>query len=240
MIEPEIAFGDITDVSDLAEDYLKYCISYVMKNHMDDLKFFDDKVEKGLIERLKNIVDNTFARLTYTEGVEILMKAVAEGKAKFDEKVYWGLDLFFEHEKYLTEVVCKKPLILRNYPKSFKAFYMKVNADDKTVAGVDVLVPKLGEVIGGSQREEKLDVLDKRIKEMNLDIDAYSWYRDLRKYGTVPHAGFGVGFERMIMLVTGVDNIREVIPFPRSLGHAEFQSESQTLYFTSRLSLIHI
>ncbi|MDR3734819.1 MAG: asparagine--tRNA ligase [Acidobacteriaceae bacterium] len=222
MIEPEIAFGDINDLSVLSEEYLKYCLSYVMKNNMDDLKFFQDKVEKGLIERLKNIIDNTFARLTYTEAVDILMKDEKEGKVKFENKVYWGLDLFFEHEKYLTEQVLKKPLILRDYPKSFKAFYMKLNADGKTVSGIDVLVPKIGEIIGGSQREEKLDVLDQRIAEMKLDKEGYSWYRDLRRFGTVPHSGFGVGFERLIMLVTGVDNIRDVIPFPRSLNHAEF------------------
>ena len=222
MIEPEIAFGDITDVSNLAEDYLKFCISYVMKNNMDDMKYFDDKVENGLIERLKNVIENTFARLTYTEGVEILMKDQKEKKVTFEHEVYWGLDLFFEHEKYLTEQIFKKPLILRDYPKSFKAFYMKLNADGKTVRGIDVLVPKIGEIVGGSQREEQLDVLEKRLDEMKLDKEAYSWYRDLRKYGSVPHSGFGVGFERLIMMVTGVDNIRDVIPFPRSLYHAEF------------------
>jgi len=222
MIEPEIAFGDINDISDLAEEYLKFCITYVMKNNADDLKFFDEKIEKGLIERLKNILDNTFARLTYTEAIDILLKEVAEGRAKFDEKVFWGLDLFFEHERYLTEKVFKKPLILRDYPKSFKAFYMRMNEDGKTVRGIDVLVPKIGEIVGGSQREERLDLLDKRIEEMKLDKEGYSWYRDLRKYGSVPHSGFGVGFERLILLITGVDNIREVIPYPRSFGHAEF------------------
>ncbi len=222
MIEPEIAFADVHDLSDLAEEYLKFCISYVMKNNADDLKFFDDKVEKGLIDRLKNVLENTFARLTYTEAVEILMKEQKEGRAKFEHDVYWGLDLFFEHERYLTEQVFKKPLILRDYPKSFKAFYMRLNPDDKTVAGIDVLVPKIGEIVGGSQREERLDILDKRIEEMKLDKEGYSWYRDLRKYGSVPHSGFGVGFERLIMMITGVDNIRDVIPYPRSLYHAEF------------------
>jgi asparaginyl-tRNA synthetase len=215
MIEPEIAFADINDVSDVAEDYLKYCLKYVMKNNMDDLKFFDEKIEKGLIERLKNIVDNTFGRLTYTEAVELLMKEQKDGKVKFEHEVYWGLDLFFEHERYLTEQIFKKPIILRDYPKSFKAFYMKLNADGKTVRGIDVLVPKIGEIIGGSQREENLEILDKRLAEMKLEKSAYSGYRDLRKFGTVPHSGFGVCFERLIMLSTGIDNIRDTIPFPR-------------------------
>eukprot|EP00826_Nyctotherus_ovalis_P022787 TRINITY_DN1759_c0_g2_i9.p1 TRINITY_DN1759_c0_g2~~TRINITY_DN1759_c0_g2_i9.p1 ORF type:complete len:855 (+),score=332.33 TRINITY_DN1759_c0_g2_i9:99-2663(+) len=222
MIEPELAFADVHDLSDMAEEYLKYCVAYVMKNNADDLKYFDEKAEKGLIDRLRNILDNTFARLTYTQAVELLMQHVKEGKAKFENEVSWGIDLFFEHEKYLTGQVFKKPLILRDYPKDIKAFYMKVNEDNKTVRGIDVLVPKIGEIIGGSQREERLDVLDRRIGEMKLDKENYSWYRDLRRYGSVPHSGFGVGFERLIMLVTGVDNIRDVIPFPRSLGHAEF------------------
>ena len=222
MIEPEVAFANINDIGDLAEDYLKYCINYVMKNYMDDINYFDQNYEKGLVQRLKNVVENTFARLTYTEGVEILMRDQKEGKVKFEHEVFWGLDLFFEHERYLTEQIFKKPIILRDYPKSFKAFYMKVNEDSKTVAGMDVLVPKIGEIVGGSQREERLQVLDQRIAEMKLDPSAYTWYRDLRKFGSVPHSGFGVGFERLIMMVTGVDNIRDTIPFPRSLGHAEF------------------
>jgi len=222
MIEPEMAFADVHDLSDLAEEYLKYCIAYVMKNNADDLKYFSEKIEQGLIERLRNILDNTFGRMTYTQAVDVLLDHIKRGKVKFENEVTWGIDLYFEHEKYLTEKVFKKPLILRNYPKKIKAFYMKVNEDNKTVSGIDVLVPKIGEIIGGSQREEKLEVLDKRIEEMGLDKENYSWYRDLRRYGTVPHSGFGVGFERLIMLVTGVENIRDVIPFPRSLGHAEF------------------
>eukprot|EP00831_Metopus_contortus_P078472 TRINITY_DN7606_c0_g1_i1.p2 TRINITY_DN7606_c0_g1~~TRINITY_DN7606_c0_g1_i1.p2 ORF type:complete len:272 (-),score=82.55 TRINITY_DN7606_c0_g1_i1:134-949(-) len=230
MIEPEVAFADINDLQDLAEDYLKFCIQYVMKNNMDDLKFFEEKQEKGLIARLNNVVESTFERLTYTKGVEILMNLQKEGKVKFEHEVYWGLDLFFEHERYLTEEIFKKPVILTNYPKDFKAFYMKLNEDNKTVRGMDVLVPKIGEIVGGSQREENLEVLDKRIEEMKLDKAAYWWYRELRKYGSVPHSGFGVGFERMIMLVTGIENIRDTIPFPRAAGQAEFQL----------LSLIHI
>ena len=222
MIEPEIAFGDINDIGNVSEDYLKFCINYVMKNNMDDLLYFDQNQEHGLIARLNNVVGSTFARLTYTEGVELLMKDVKDGKVKFEHDVFWGLDLFFEHERYLTEQIFKKPIILRNYPKTFKAFYMKLNEDDKTVAGMDVLVPKIGEIVGGSQREDRLEVLDRRLIEMKLDPNAYTWYRDLRKYGSVPHAGFGVGFERLIMMVTGIDNIRDAIPFPRALGHAEF------------------
>ena len=222
MIEPEFSFSDVHDVSDIAEEYLKYCIAYVMKNNADDLQYFNDNAEKGLIERLKNVLHNKFARLTYTEAIEILMKHEKDEVIKFENKVYWGLDLYFEHERYLTEQVFKKPLILRDYPKDFKAFYMKLNEDNKTVAGIDVLVPKIGEIIGGSQREERLEVLDRRIAEMKLEVENYDWYRDLRRYGTVPHSGFGVGFERLIMMITGVDNIRDVIPFPRWTGHAEF------------------
>ena len=218
MIEPEYAFADVHDLNDSAEEYLKYCISYVMKNNSDDLKFFNDKIENKLIDRLNNIVESTFERITYTDAINTIMNA----KTEFEHRIQWGIDLFFEHEKYLAEKVCKKPIIIRDYPKDIKAFYMRLNEDNKTVAGIDVIVPKIGEIIGGSQREERLEVLDQRIKEKNLNSANYSWYQDLRKYGTVPHSGFGVGFERLIMMITGVENIKDVIPFPRTLNHAEF------------------
>merc|ERR1712232_183272 len=222
MIEPELAFADINDDMQCAEDYLKYCVRYVYDNHWDDLEFFDKQVEQGLISRLENLLAEPFARRTYTEACEILIKESKSGRAKFQVPVEWGIDLGSEHERYLVEKVEKKPTIVYNYPKDIKAFYMRLNEDEKTVAAMDCLVPKIGEVIGGSQREERLDVLDRRIEEMGLHTDDYWWYRDLRKYGSVPHAGFGLGFERLIMLCTGVENIRDVIPFPRYPGHAEF------------------
>jgi len=220
MIEPELAFADINDDMDCAEDYLKYCVKYVMENQRDDLEFFQEHHEKGLIKRLENLLAEPFARVTYTEAVEILIKE--SPKANFNEKVEWGIDLGSEHERYLTEKVMLKPTVVYNYPKDIKAFYMRLNEDEKTVAAMDVLVPQIGEVIGGSQREERLDVLDRRLSELDLNKEDYWWYRDLRKYGTVPHSGFGLGFERLIMLTTGVENIRDVIPYPRYPGHAEF------------------
>ena len=222
MIEPELAFATIEDDMDCAEDYLKFCLKYVLKNNMDDLKFFDERVEKGLIERLHKVVDTPFKRVPYTEAVEILEKDIKEKKLKFENKVYWGCDLASEHEKYLTDKVFCGPIIVYNYPKDIKAFYMKMNEDGKTVQAMDVLVPKIGEVVGGSAREDRLDLLDKRIEEMNLDKEAYWWYRDLRKYGSVPHAGFGLGFERLVMMATGIESIKDVIPFPRAPGQAEF------------------
>ena len=176
----------------------------------------------GLIDRLNNVVDNDFGRITYTEGVNILLDEQKKGKVKFDNDIHWGTDLFFEHERYLTEKIFKKPIIMRDYPKDFKAFYMRLNEDNKTVAAIDVLTPKIGEIIGGSQREERVQFLDQRIKEMKLEPDNYLWYKDLRKYGSIPHSGFGVGFERLIMMITGMENIRDVIPFPRTINHAEF------------------
>jgi len=220
MIEPELAFASIQDDMDCAEDYLKFCVQYALEHNIEDLEFFDSQVEKGLVARLKNVIAEPFARVTYTEAVEILIKE--SPKANFKVPVEWGMDLNSEHERYLTEKVKLKPTIVYNYPKGIKAFYMRLNEDEKTVAAMDCLVPGIGEVIGGSAREERLDVLDRRLKEMDLVPDDYWWYRDLRKYGTVPHAGFGLGFERLIMLVTGVENIRDTIPYPRYPGHAEF------------------
>jgi len=220
MIEPELAFADINDDMDCAEDYLKYCVKYAMTHHRGDLEFFEKQVEKGLIARLENLLAEPFKRLTYTEAIEVLKKE--QKKAKFKVPVEWGMDLGSEHERHLAEKVYKKPTILYNYPKDIKAFYMRLNEDEKTVAAMDVLAPGIGEVVGGSQREERLDVLDRRITEMGLDVKDYWWYRDLRRYGSVPHSGFGLGFERLIMLTTGIENIRDVIPFPRFPGHAEF------------------
>jgi len=220
MIEPELAFAYIFDDMTLAEDYLKYCVKYAMVHNRADLEFFDDKIEKGLIKRLENLLAEPFARLTYTEAITKLKEE--SPKAGFQVPVEWGIDLGSEHERYLAEKVYKKPVILYNYPKDIKAFYMRLNEDNKTVAAMDVLAPAIGEVIGGSQREERLDVLDMRITEMGLEPKDYWWYRDLRRFGSVPHSGFGLGFERLIMLTTGIENIRDVIPYPRYPGHAEF------------------
>jgi len=223
MIEPEIAFADLEKDIDLAEDYLKYCVKYALEMCAEDLEFLENSEhgEKGLRDRLRNVIDNPFKRLPYTEGIEILKKAVEDG-VKFEEKVEWGIDLPTEMERYLCETAFKQPVVLTHYPKDIKAFYMKLNDDEKTVAAADILVPKIGELIGGSQREHRLDVLTRRCTEMGLDPKAVWWYLDLRKYGTVPHAGFGLGFERLILFVTGLDNIRDVIPFPRWPGNAEF------------------
>merc|ERR1719231_1837269 len=204
---------------DCAEDYLKYCVSYVLEHNLEDLEFFEKRVEKGLVQRLRDLIAEPFARVTYTEAIDILTN---EKKAKFNVPVEWGMDLGSEHERHLAEKVFKKPTIVYNYPKGIKAFYMRLNYDGKTVAAMDCLVPAIGEVIGGSQREERLDVLDARLKEVGLEPADYWWYRDLRRFGTVPHAGFGLGFERLIMTCTGVENIRDVIPYPRYPGHAEF------------------
>ncbi len=226
MIEPEIAFADLAANADLAEAMLKFVLADLLQRRADDMAFFDLRIEKGLIERLKHVIETPFKRLPYTEAIAILEKA--QGKAKFEYPVKWGLDLQSEHERYLTEKHFKAPVILINYPKDIKAFYMRVNdpgtdgAPGDTVAAMDVLVPGIGEIIGGSQREERLDVLDQRINEMGLNIDDYWWYRDMRKYGTVPHAGFGLGFERLIQFATGMANIRDVIPFPRAPRQAEF------------------
>ena len=218
MIEPEIAFADLEDDMQLAEDMLKYVIADVLAKAPEELEFLNAFVDKGLIERLQNVVNSSFARVSYTEAIEILEKA----DKKFDYPVHWGMDIQTEHERYLAETVYGCPVCVYNYPKDIKAFYMRMNDDGKTVAAVDVLVPGIGELIGGSQREERLELLEKRIDELGLGRDNYWWYLELRKFGTTPHAGFGMGFERLIMYLTGISNIRDVLPFPRTTGSAEF------------------
>jgi len=218
MIEPEMAFYDITDNMDLAEDFLKYLIKYTLDNCKDDLEFLNNMLDKGLLERLRFVLENPFERKTYTEAVEILMKT----DKKFEFPVAWGSDLQAEHERYLVEEYYKRPVILTDYPREIKAFYMKQNDDGKTVRAMDVLFPLIGEIIGGSQREEELEKLQNRMKEMNIPEDELWWYLETRKFGTVEHSGFGLGFERLIMFVTGMSNIRDVIPFPRTPKSAEF------------------
>lgn len=218
MIEPEIAFADLEDDMMLAESMLKYVISYVLENAPEEMAFFNNFVDKGLLDRLRNVVENDFARVTYTEAIDILSKH----NDKFDYKVSWGCDLQTEHERYLTEQIYKRPVFVTDYPKEIKAFYMKLNDDGKTVAAVDCLVPGIGEIIGGSQREENYDVLVERMKELGLKEEDYNFYLDLRRYGTNKHAGFGLGFERAVMYITGVSNIRDVLPFPRTVGTAEY------------------
>ena len=218
MIEPEIAFADLQDDMDLARDMIKYVLKTVMERCPDEMKFFNDFYDKELIQRLTDIVNSEFAHVTYTEAVEILEKH----KDQFKYPVYWGADLQTEHERFLTEQVYKKPLFVTDYPKEIKAFYMRMNDDNKTVAAVDLLVPGVGEIIGGSQREERLDRLEARMEELGLKPEDYAWYLDLRRYGGTKHAGFGLGFERLIMYMTGVGNIRDVIPFPRTVGNAEY------------------
>lgn len=216
MIEPEIAFADLQDDMDLARDMIKFILSYVMEKCPQEMKFFNDFYDKGLLERIQNVIDSDFATVTYTEAIEQLEKV----KDRFQYPVFWGADLQTEHERYLTEEIYKKPLFVINYPKALKAFYMRVNDDDKTVAAVDLLVPGVGEIIGGSQREERLDVLEKRIEECGLNKEDYEWYMDLRRFGGTKHAGFGLGFERMIMYMTGMSNIRDILPFPRTPKNA--------------------
>lgn len=218
MIEPEMAFADLKDNMDTAEAYLKYCLKHLLEEQIDDLKFFDEFVEKGLINRLENVVSHDFVRLSYTEAIDILNRSGRQ----FAFPHAWGVDLQSEHERYLAEEHFKKPVILTGYPKDIKAFYMRLNEDGKTVAAMDVLVPKIGEIIGGSQREERLDFLEARIEESKLPKEAYWWYLDLRRFGSVPHAGFGAGFERLVLFATGMENIRDIIPFPRYPGHADF------------------
>ncbi len=218
MIEPEVAFADLEDNMDLAEDMIKYIIRYVLEHAPEEMEFFNKFVDKGLLERLNALVNADFGRVTYTEAVELLKKS---GK-KFDYPVEWGIDLQTEHERYLTEEIYKKPVFVTDYPKDIKAFYMRLNDDNKTVAACDLLVPGVGEIIGGSQREERYDVLKSRMAEMDLDEKDYWWYMDLRKYGGVKHAGYGLGFERIIMYLTGMSNIRDVLPFPRTPKTAEF------------------
>jgi asparaginyl-tRNA synthetase len=218
MIEPEMAFADLAKDIECAEKYIKYVVRYAMDSCPEDLNFFDKFVEKGLLEKLKNLVDSPFEKLPYSDAIEILTKA----SKKFTYPVKWGLDLQSEHERYLTETHFKKPVVLTDYPKEIKAFYMRDNDDGKTVAAMDILVPGIGELVGGSQREERLDVLEKKLEKHNLNPEDYWWYLELRKYGSVPHSGFGVGFERLVQFVTGMENIRDVIAFPRYPGHVEF------------------
>ncbi len=220
MIEPEIAFADLNDNADLAEDFLKNLFRAVLEERPDDMAFFAQHIDKDCINRLETFIKATFERMDYGDAIEALEGAVAKGQ-KFEFPVKWGIDLQSEHEQYLTEKLVGRPIVVMNYPKAIKAFYMRVNDDGKTVAAMDVLAPGIGELIGGSQREERLDVLDARLDEVGLSKEQYNWYRDLRRYGTVPHAGFGLGFERTVSYVTGMANIRDVIPFPRTPGNAE-------------------
>jgi len=217
MIEPEIVFADLMDNMNLAESMLKYIINYVLEHAPEEINFFNQFIDKGLLDRLNNVAKSDFGRITYTEAVEILEK----NNDKFDYKVFWGCDLQTEHERYLTEQVYKKPVFVTDYPKEIKAFYMKLNEDNKTVAAMDLLVPGIGEIIGGSQREDDYDKLVKRIDEMGLKKEDYDYYLDLRKYGSARHAGYGLGFERCVMYLTGMGNIRDVVPFPRTVNHCE-------------------
>lgn len=218
MIEPEVAFFDITDNMELAEDFIKYCIGYALENCRDDIEFLNEMYDKELITRLESVLKSDFVRLSYTDGVKIL----EESGKKFEFPVYWGADLQSEHERFLVEEHFKRPVILTDYPKEIKAFYMKQNEDGKTVRAMDVLFPKIGEIIGGSEREENYDKLMQRIEELNIPMKDMWWYLDTRRFGTVPHSGFGLGFERLVLFVTGMTNIRDVIPFPRTPGNAEF------------------
>ena len=218
MIEPEVAFADLATVAQLAEDLLKYVFKAVLEERADDMAFFAQRINKEAISRLEQVINSDFVRMDYTDAIEILQNS---GK-KFEFPVEWGVDLSSEHERYLAEEHVGAPIIMQNYPKDIKAFYMRINDDGKTVAAMDVLAPGIGEIIGGSQREERLDVFDARLAEMNLDPEDYGWYRDLRRYGTVPHSGFGLGFERLVAYVTGMQNVRDVIPFPRTPGSAPY------------------
>lgn len=221
MIEPEVAFNDINDNMDLAEEFIKYCVKWALDNCADDVAFLNKMIDKELIERLTFVVENDFVRLPYTEGIKILEDAIAKGH-KFEFPVFWGCDLASEHERYLVEQHFKKPVILIDYPKEIKAFYMKQNDDGKTVRAMDVLFPKIGEIIGGSEREENYDKLLARVEELGIPMKDMWWYLDTRRYGSCPHSGFGLGFERLLLFVTGMANIRDVIPFPRTPGKAEF------------------
>ena len=221
MIEPEVAFIDLNDLMDLEEDFIKYCVNWALDNCKDDLEFLNKMIDKTLLERLQSVVKTDFIRLPYTEGIKILEEAVKNGK-KFEFPVSWGMDLASEHERYLVEEHFKKPVIMIDYPKDIKAFYMKINDDDKTVQGTDVLFPQIGEIIGGSVREESYDKLMSEIERRNIPMKDMWWYLDTRKYGSCPHGGFGLGFERLILFVTGMQNIRDVIPFPRTPKTAEF------------------
>ncbi|NMA57129.1 asparagine--tRNA ligase [Clostridium cochlearium] len=218
MIEPEMAFADLNDYMDVAEEMVKYIINYVLENAPEEMNFFNSFIDKNLFKRLDNVVNSEFKRITYTEAIDLLQKS----GEKFQYPVEWGIDLQTEHERYITEKIFEKPVFVTDYPKDIKAFYMRLNDDNKTVAAADLLVPGVGEIIGGSQREERLDVLEERMKEFKLNEKDYWWYLELRKYGSAKHSGFGLGFERILMYMTGISNIRDVIPFPRTPGSAEF------------------
>lgn len=218
MVEPEVAFADLNDIQALAEDMLKYIIKYVLDNAPEEMRFFQKFVDNTLFDRLNTVLNSEFGHVTYTEAVDLLRKS----GEKFDYPVEWGIDLQTEHERYLTEKIFKRPVFVTDYPKEIKAFYMRINDDNKTVAAMDCLVPGVGEIIGGSQREERLDLLEKRMEEMGLNKEDYGWYLDLRRYGTARHAGYGLGFERALMYITGIQNIRDAISFPRTTGSAEF------------------
>lgn len=218
MIEPEMAFADINDNMNNVEAYLKYVMGYVLEHCYEDMEFFDKFISKGIIDRIRKVVDVPFERTTYTYAVRVLERS----DKKFEYPVKWGEDLYAEHERYLAEEFFDRPVIITDYPKQIKAFYMRLNSDEKTVAAMDVLVPKVGEIVGGSQREERLDMLESRIAKEGLNKEDYWWYLELRKYGSTPHSGYGVGFERLVQFATGMDNIRDVIPFPRTPGNAEF------------------
>ncbi|WP_108649757.1 asparagine--tRNA ligase [Dongshaea marina] len=218
MLEPEIAFADLDDAAEVAIEMLKYVFKAVLEERMDDLQFFDQRIQKGVIERLQQLVSSEFVQVDYTDAIEILENCGKE----FEYPVSWGIDMSSEHERYLAEEHFKAPVVVKNYPKDIKAFYMRLNDDGKTVAAMDILAPGIGEIIGGSQREERLEILDQRLEEMELEKEDYWWYRDLRRYGTVPHSGFGLGFDRLVTFVTGMANIRDVMPFPRAARTAEF------------------
>ena len=218
MIEPEMAFADLNDNMDIAEEMLKYIITAVIEKSQDELQFLDKYASDGLIDRLKNIVSSDFARITYTKAIELLI----DSGEKFEFPVEWGIDLQTEHERYITEKIFKKPVFVTDYPKDIKAFYMRINDDQKTVAACDLLVPGIGEIIGGSQREERYEVLLNRMRELGMNEEDYWWYLNLRRFGSVRHSGFGLGFERLVMYVTGITNIRDVIPYPRTVKNAEF------------------
>jgi asparaginyl-tRNA synthetase len=218
MIEPELAFADLNDDADLAEKFLKAIFKTLLNERGDDMQFFADRIDKEAVTRLESFVESSFERMKYTDAIDVLKNS----NKKFEFPVEWGVDLQTEHERYLTEQHCKRPVVVTDYPKDIKAFYMRMNDDGKTVAAMDVLAPGIGEIIGGSQREERLDVLDARMTEIGIERESYEWYRDLRRYGTVPHAGFGLGFERTIMYATGMENVRDVIPFPRVPGNASY------------------
>jgi asparaginyl-tRNA synthetase len=220
MIEPEVAFAQLSDNVDLAEDFLKFIFKALLDERASDMAFFVERVDPTAIQRLEAFVASSFERIEYSEAIRLL--ETKAGDAKFEFPVHWGMDLQAEHERFLTEKLFRRPVVVMNYPKDIKAFYMRVNDDGRTVAAMDVLAPGIGEIIGGAQREERLDVLDKRLTDMKIDPASYGWYRDLRRYGTVPHAGFGLGLERTLIYATGLGNVRDVIPFPRTPGSAHF------------------